>query len=158
MKRLRIIGVDHYGLCTGIGVDGVAGNGFCFRNNQCPYYALDGNFTVFVGDIKTVAADSPAFVRDIFSRSRRHFERNASQGLVGERIPLVNHQHTGFRVFDNNRLRIAVSADDNICGGRVHHIAVRCLDLIQHISAGSEICHLDLTMRVRGKNTVLRQC
>ena len=53
---------------------------------------------------------------------------------------------------------VAISSNDYIGTGRIHHVACRSLDFRQHVRAGSKIGDADLTVAVSGKNTVGGQC
>ena len=157
MQRLGVIGIDHHRLGAAGLVDGVAGNGGRFRHHQRPYHTMDGDFAVLVGEVQAVAADLSVFSGYKLAGRGRHFEGHALQGLPGEGVPLVDHQGSGLGVFHDDRLRIAVFADDHVCGRTIHHIPCRGLDLSQHISAGGQIGDRDLALPIRGKDTVLRQ-
>ena len=157
VQRLGVIGIDYHRLGAAGLVDGVAGNGGRFRHHQRPHHAMDGDFAILVGEVQAVAADLSVFSGDELAGRGRHFEGHALQGLPGEEIPLVDHQGSGLGVFHDDRLRIAVFADDHVCGRTIHHIPCRGLDLSQHISAGGQIGDRDLTLPIRGKDTVLSQ-
>ena len=157
MQRLGVIGIDHHRLGAAGLVDGVAGNGGLFRHYQRPHHTMDGDFSVLIGEVQAVAADLSVFSGYELAGRGRHLEGHALQGLPGEGVPLVDHQCSGLGVFHDDRLCIAVFADDHVCGRTIHHISCRGLDLSQHISAGGQIGDRDLALPIRGKDAVLRQ-
>ena len=115
MQCLGVIGVDYHRLGAAGLVDGVAGNGGRFRHHQSPHHTMDGDFAVLVGEVQTVAADLSVFSGYELAGRGRHLEGHTLQGLPGEGIPLVDHQGSGLGVFHDDRLRIAVFADDHVC-------------------------------------------
>ncbi|CAN4002422.1 Stage 0 sporulation A-like protein, partial [Dysosmobacter welbionis] len=110
-----------------------------------------------VREVQAVAADLSVFSGYKLTGRGRHLEGHALQGLPGEGIPLVDHQCSGLGVFHDDRLRIAVFADDHVCGHTIHHIPCWGLDLVDDISTGGQIDDRDLALPIRGKDTVLRQ-
>ena len=157
VEGLRIVGPHVHGLRPGGLVDGIAGKGLDLRDHQCTHHAVDGDFTVFVGEIEAVAGNVTAGVGDIFAGGGRDLERHACQRFPGEGVPLVNDQCSGLAVFNHHRLRIAALPDDNIGAGGVHHIAGWGLDFRQNISAGGKVRDFDFPLCVRGENAVLGQ-
>ena len=157
VQRLGVIGIDYHRLGAAGLVDGVAGNGGRFRHHQRPHHTMDGDFAVLVGEVQAVAADLSVFSGYKLTGRGRHLEGHALQGLPGEGVPLVDHQGSGLGVFHDDRLRIAVFADDHVCGRTIHHIPCWGLELVDDISAGGQIDDRDLAMPIRGKDAVLRQ-
>ena len=157
VQRLGVIGVDYHRLGAAGLVDGVTGNGGRFSHHQRPHHAMDGDFAVLIGEVQAVAADLSVFSGYKLAGGGRHLEGHTLQGLPGEGVPLVDHQGSGLGVFHDDSLRIAVFADDHVCGRTIHHIPCRGLDLIDDISAGGQIGDSDLALTVGGKDAVLRQ-
>ena len=154
VEDLRVIGPHVHRLRPGGLVDGVAGDGGRLRHHQRTNYAIDGDFSVLVGEIQAVAADLAVFIGDKLAGGGSDFEGDALQRLPSKGVPFVDHQRSRLGVGHNDGLRVAALPDGHIGAGLVHDIAGRGLDFRQHISAGGEVGDLDLSAAVGGEYTV----
>ena len=155
-ERLGVVGIHDYGLRLRRGIDGVAGDGSHLSHDQCTYDAIDCDLAVLIGIVETIAADPAILVRHIFTRRSCDFESDPFQRLSVQRVLLQDDQGAGFGVLHDHGLGVAVLSNDYIGRSRIHNIAVRGLDLIDDVGAGSKIGNEDLTLRIGGEDTILR--
>ena len=157
-EGLCIIGIYMNGLCPGCGVDSVAGNALGFGYDEGTHYAVNGDFSVLVCYIQSVAGDMPVGVRHELTSGGGDLEGNARQRLAGIGIFLEDYQTASFGVLHHNRLRVSARPDDHIGAGGINDVSAgRGLDFRQYISARREIGYLDFSLRVGGKDTVRGQ-
>ena len=156
-KCLGVVGIHDHSLGLRRGIDGVAGDGSHLGHDQRTYDAIDGDFAVLIGIVETIAADPAILVRHIFTRRSCDLKSHAFQRLAVQRVLLQDDQRTGFGVFHDHGLGVAVLSNDYIGRSRIHDIAIRSLDLVDNVSAGGQIGDADLTLRIGGEDTILRE-
>ena len=156
-QLLRIVGVHHNRLAAAGLVNHIAGESLYLRDHQRPHHAGNLDLAVGVGVIEAVGGGPAALIRHKLASGGSDLEGNAFQRLIGQGILLLDQQGSGAGVLYNNGLRVSAAPNDHIGGRGVDHIAVRGLDLVQHIGAGGQVGNADFPLRVRGKNTVLGQ-
>ena len=130
IEGLRVIGVDHHGLCAGIFVDGVTGDRFFLCHHQCAGDALENDLPVFVGIVQTVGADFSVFVGDELAGSRSDLEGNALQRrLAVQRGQLVDDERALSLIPEGHALGRLALVDLNALRRPVQHETVHRFDL-----------------------------
>ena len=131
IEGLRVIGVDHHGLCAGIFVDGVTGDGFFLCYHQCAGDALENDLPVFVGIVQTVGADFSVFVGDKLAGSRSDLEGNALQRhLAVQRGQLVDDQRALSLIPESHALGRLALVDLDALWRAIQHETVHRLDFL----------------------------
>ena len=152
---MGIVRVDHYGLGTGILINGIAGKGLDFCDHDRAGDLIQNDLAVLVSHIQSVRGQLAALSIHEPAIGVGDLELNALQRLSGYGVNLIDGKATQLLVFDGDGLGITAAADDNIGHSFFNHIAIGRFDFCQHISTGQQIGQLDLAMGVGGKNAVL---
>ena len=154
---LSIPGVDHHGLGGGV-LAVIVRFPFLRHYISAGEQLGENDLTVDIGGVEAVGGGHALVVRGQLSVGGHHLKLCAGERLLGDAVVLLDDQAALAGVLDHHGLGVAALPNDHVGGGRVNDIpAVRGLDLIDHISAGGQICDLDLALGIGGEDAVLGQ-
>ena len=154
---LGVPGIDHHSLGRGV-LAVIIRRLFLGHHIGSGEQLGQHDLPVDIGGVEAVAGGHALVVRGQLPVGGHHLELRPGQGLTGHAVILLDDQTTLAGVFDHHSLGVAALPNDHVGGGRVDDVpAVRGLDLIDHISTGSQIGDLDLTLSVGGEDAVLGQ-
>ena len=155
-QGLCIIGVHHHSL--GSAVQHITRKRLGFLHDVgVRLQTSDGDLTVLVGVVDTVAGDLALCIGDKLTAGSGDGEFNALQRFVAAGILLHNDKAALGGVLDDYRLGIAIGSNHHIGGRLVDDIACGSLQLRDDISTGSQIGQADLALTIGGEDAVLGQ-
>ena len=155
-QRLRVVGIDYYGLCAAGFVNGEPRNrlGFCCYHGADD--AGDANFTGFIGVINAVAGQFAVGVRDKAAIRIGDLKLYALQRLpVGAGADLADDEITG-RLVQKLQMRRFAALDERVLGAVIQQVARFCSDFTGNDRhAGFQTIHQNFARGIGGETAVV---